>query len=229
MLQKKPLHKFMEKIQLFLFFCFEYLSCKMSPTSSMASRAWKVIKWKLFFRDNITPSVLLSPSWNDWWPFTGNNWRHDKNTPTEQGQQDNFKFTWFETLHSFLHPTPLMSLLLCKEYLYLYITQVWASLNCSASYFTGFQNSFSTASQLCYCPLTLSNISRVWAADKQNLVRDSIRGVAGNPTTTTAMFLFNISRPNALKKENNGFLFYNQRPTKKLAQIEPKHYKEWRF
>lgn len=108
--------------------------------------------------------------------------------------------------------------LMQKKKLYLYTTQVWATLNCSASYFTGFQNSFNTASQLCYCALTLSNISRVWAADKQNLVRDSIRGVAGNPTTTTAMFLFNISRPNALKKEN-GFLFYNQRPTKKLAHL----------
>jgi len=32
--------------------------------------------------------------------------------------------------------------------------------------------------------------------------------VAGNPTTTTATFLFSISRPNALKKENNGFQMY---------------------
>lgn len=160
-------------------------------------------------------------------PFTGNNWRHDKNPPIEQGQTENFKFKWFEMLCLLLHHSAwwilssLMFLLLCKKKkkLYLYTTQVWATLNCSASYFTGFQNSFNTASQLCDWPLTLSNISRVWAADKQNLVRDSIRGVAGNPTTTTAMFLFNISRPNALKKENNGFLFYNQRPTKKLAHL----------
>ena len=171
----------------------------------------------VIFCDNITPSVLLSPSQLE--PFTGNNWRHDKHPPIEQGQQENFKFTWFEMLCSLLHHSAWwilsspMFLLLCKKKLYLYITQVWATLNCSGSYFTRFQNSFSTASQLCYCPLTLSNISRVWAADKQNLVRDSIRGVAGNPTTTTAMFLFNISRPNALKKENNGFLFYNQRLT----------------
>ena len=55
-----------------------------------------------------------------------------------------------------------------------------------------------------FISLTLSSISRVCAADKQNLVRDSIKGVAGNPATTTAMFLLSISRPNALliKKKN---------------------------
>lgn len=46
--------------------------------------------------------------------------------------------------------------------------------------------------------LTVSSISLVWAADKQNLALDSMMGVAGKPTTTTPMFRFSISRPNAL-------------------------------
>ena len=60
--------------------------------------------------------------------------------------------------------------------------------------------------------LTLSSISRVCAAERQNLVRDSIKGVAGNPTTTTAMFLFSISRPNALLKKIK-YIISNRRCT----------------
>lgn len=35
----------------------------------------------------------------------------------------------------------------------------------------------------------------------QKRALDSMMGVAGKPTTTVPMFLFNISRPNALKKK----------------------------
>lgn len=47
--------------------------------------------------------------------------------------------------------------------------------------------------------LTVSNISRVCAAERQNRARPSARGVAGNPTTTTPIFLFNRCLAKALK------------------------------
>lgn len=43
-------------------------------------------------------------------------------------------------------------------------------------------------------------MSFVCAAEMQNRARDSMIGVAGKPTTTTPMFLFNISLPNALEE-----------------------------
>lgn len=46
--------------------------------------------------------------------------------------------------------------------------------------------------------VTLSSMCFVWAAEMQKRARDSMMGVAGKPTTTTPMFLFNISLPNAL-------------------------------
>lgn len=46
--------------------------------------------------------------------------------------------------------------------------------------------------------ITLLSMSFVWAAEMQKRARDSMMGVAGKPTTTTPMFLFNISLPNAL-------------------------------
>lgn len=49
--------------------------------------------------------------------------------------------------------------------------------------------------------LTVLSISLVWAAEMQKRALDSMMGVAGKPTTTVPMFLFNISRPNALKKK----------------------------
>lgn len=49
--------------------------------------------------------------------------------------------------------------------------------------------------------LTVSNISRVCAADTQNRALDSVIGVAGNPTTTTPIFFFNMSLAKALRKE----------------------------
>lgn len=48
--------------------------------------------------------------------------------------------------------------------------------------------------------LTVSNISRVCAAETQNRARASARGVAGNPTTTTPIFLFNKCLAKALKE-----------------------------
>ena len=59
--------------------------------------------------------------------------------------------------------------------------------------------------------LTFSSICGVWAADKQNLERDSIIGVVGKPTTTTAMPRANISRLNALtnKKKTFHYQFLN--------------------
>ncbi len=51
--------------------------------------------------------------------------------------------------------------------------------------------------------LTVSSISLVWAAETQKRALDSMMGVAGKPTTTVPMFLFNISRPNALKSNHN--------------------------
>ena len=52
--------------------------------------------------------------------------------------------------------------------------------------------------------LTLSNISRECDAERQILARASIIEVAGNPTITTAMFLFNNSLEKALKKSIDG-------------------------
>lgn len=49
--------------------------------------------------------------------------------------------------------------------------------------------------------LTVSNISRVCAADTQNRALDSVMGVAGNPTTTTPMFFSNIRLAKALRRE----------------------------
>lgn len=46
--------------------------------------------------------------------------------------------------------------------------------------------------------LTVSSISRVCAAETQNRARASARGVAGNPTTTTPIFLFNRCLAKAL-------------------------------
>lgn len=51
--------------------------------------------------------------------------------------------------------------------------------------------------------LTVSSVSLVWAAETQKRALDSMMGVAGKPTTTVPMFLFNISRPNALKGNHN--------------------------
>ena len=48
----------------------------------------------------------------------------------------------------------------------------------------------------------LSSISFVCEALRQNLTRDSVSGVAGNPTVTTAMPRFNISLLKALQKQN---------------------------
>lgn len=56
-----------------------------------------------------------------------------------------------------------------------------------------------SACVLYHALLTLSSISFVWAADKQNLARDSIMGVAGKPTTTIPSPLFKHSLPRALK------------------------------
>lgn len=53
--------------------------------------------------------------------------------------------------------------------------------------------------EMCQALLTSSSISFVCAADKQNLARDSIMGVAGKPTTTIPSPLFKHSLPNALK------------------------------
>lgn len=52
--------------------------------------------------------------------------------------------------------------------------------------------------------LTLSNISRECDAERQILARASIIEVAGNPTITTAMFLFNNSLEKALKESIDG-------------------------
>ena len=49
----------------------------------------------------------------------------------------------------------------------------------------------------------LSNISFVCEELKQNLTRDSVRRVAGNPTPTTAMPFLSIKRLNALKYKTN--------------------------
>ncbi len=46
--------------------------------------------------------------------------------------------------------------------------------------------------------ITLSSISLVWAADTQKRALASAIGVAGKPTTTTPIFLFNMARENAL-------------------------------
>lgn len=49
--------------------------------------------------------------------------------------------------------------------------------------------------------LTVSNISRVCAADTQNRALDSVIGVAGNPTTTTPIFFSNMRLAKALRRE----------------------------
>lgn len=46
--------------------------------------------------------------------------------------------------------------------------------------------------------VTLSRSCLLWAAEMQKRTLDSMMGVAGKPTTTTPMFLFNISLPKAL-------------------------------
>ena len=48
--------------------------------------------------------------------------------------------------------------------------------------------------------LTVSSISRVCAAETQNRARASARGVAGNPTTTTPIFLSNRCLAKALRE-----------------------------
>lgn len=57
----------------------------------------------------------------------------------------------------------------------------------------------------------MSSISLVWAAEMQKRALDSMMGVAGKPTTTVPMFLFNISRPNALT--SNGSVRHGQHTT----------------
>lgn len=52
--------------------------------------------------------------------------------------------------------------------------------------------------------LTVSNISRVCAADTQKRALDSVMGVAGNPTTTTPMFFSNMRLAKALRREKAG-------------------------
>lgn len=52
--------------------------------------------------------------------------------------------------------------------------------------------------------LTVSNISRVCAADTQNRALDSVIGVAGNPTTTTPIFFSNMRLAKALRREEEG-------------------------
>lgn len=52
--------------------------------------------------------------------------------------------------------------------------------------------------------LTLSRICLLWAAEMQKRTLDSMMGVAGKPTTTTPMFLFNISLPKALAGPTRG-------------------------
>lgn len=65
--------------------------------------------------------------------------------------------------------------------------------------------------------LTVLSISLVCAAEMQKRARDSMMGVAGKPTTTVPMFLFNISRPNALK--NNGKIICKVRRQSALSTI----------
>jgi len=48
--------------------------------------------------------------------------------------------------------------------------------------------------------VTWSSMRLSWAAERQKRARDSMIGVAGNPTTTTAIPRFRHSRPNALKQ-----------------------------
>ena len=54
--------------------------------------------------------------------------------------------------------------------------------------------------------LTRSSISLVCAADRQKRARDSMMGVAGNPTTTVARPCARHSLLNALKNQNNYFI-----------------------
>lgn len=55
--------------------------------------------------------------------------------------------------------------------------------------------------------LTLSSISFVWAAERQNLARDSMIGVAGKPTTTIPSPLFKHSLLRQLKHNKFHVLF----------------------
>lgn len=50
---------------------------------------------------------------------------------------------------------------------------------------------------------TLSIIALVWPAETQNRARDSMMGVAGNPTTTVPSPRFKHSLPNILEIETN--------------------------
>ena len=50
--------------------------------------------------------------------------------------------------------------------------------------------------------ITLSSISLVWAAERQKRALDSMIGVAGKPTHTTAIPLFKHSRLKALQPKN---------------------------
>lgn len=52
--------------------------------------------------------------------------------------------------------------------------------------------------------VTSSRMGLVWAAEMQKRTLDSMMGVAGKPTTTTPMFLFNISLPKALAGPTRG-------------------------
>lgn len=59
-----------------------------------------------------------------------------------------------------------------------------------------------TGQQQYWADITVTTVSRVsllWAADKQNLARASMIDVAGNPTTTMAIPRSRHSRLNALK------------------------------
>lgn len=51
--------------------------------------------------------------------------------------------------------------------------------------------------------LTKSSISLVWEAERHILTLDSTMEVAGNPTTTTPIFLRSISRENALQTKDS--------------------------
>lgn len=67
--------------------------------------------------------------------------------------------------------------------------------------------------------VTLSSISLVWAAEIQKRALDSMIGVAGKPTTTTPIFLFNISRPNALETQTPPHQFSRSSFQTKLTKL----------
>lgn len=65
----------------------------------------------------------------------------------------------------------------------------------------------------------------------QKRALDSMMGVAGKPTTTVPMFLFNISRPNALKKKKAAATFRhgaNLHLTDDLMSPPPTPHLRWR-